>query len=1732
MIEPGFRRLIALTMVLFASGTQADAVSAQTRGTIRLAAAGDPPDPSALPAQRPDAASTLSSTSVPADRASDVLLEVQVPGRFSLRAQSPTGVSLQLIDMATGPGDVAGAAGTRGGRTDVLLDKGTYKLRLTGASGAAGQATLASLPFREVEGANSSLVRGGQLSGTLADLQQRSYWIAVDKSRRVSIEAAGRALQDMRLWSNGTDLVDLNADMTTIEPKAGHTLTRARIDAEVAPGLYLVTAYGGAPLPWADGDTTMPFHISTAPPQDLVGGWFEGVIGPRGSVRFNVPSGRNHVRVELPEPAPARLIVSRGVGSQQTAVIAKNSREPVASVDLSSGGSGGILAEVTGLEGQTYRVRALRRSSSLRIDRAGPHLVSVDVAGEGGDELPATVVLARFKMGAGGMVLASDALRIAPGQAWRKKFNLRGPSSILFEITQAGTFAARPQGPSVTFSLEPLLGNTAPRADGKQPTQWDVEAGWYVLRIMPVKDAVGILDLTFGQPGLDAGEPTPSLPRTSIQLGLFDFDKDAYYQVFTNTAPRLVTGPTARALPADITDGPLVVQQQVASAGSNPATPLEIPVRIPLDGVVKASGVTGQSIDITTSNETPEKNSRTMIVTIPAADQSRTVILSWAKAEGDEPLPPLEPASAMQPLQAAQPYFFDLDKGGRRRFSLDVPEGGLYRVETLGRLKTSLDIATPYLPNLGSASDNGPGHNALLQTYLRAGSYRINVAATDSFGHLGIVARPAPLPSAGILIAGGSARASLAEGRGAVFPIEIAEAGLYRLDLYGLGRSLTARLEDADGWPITKPGPISRLERDLEPGRYRLVVLPQSVDTRVVARLRRIVPDAAPTGHGPHPLPFDSVQKFQWREPEGRDAPRVPDRWEFTLAGPANVVLDTSDGMIADLFKAGGDGQPIAKIAYKRGFTGELAAGRYVVETRSLGRNDRLDYELTLRSTEIQPGRARFVDLPATVSFAIAADRVVSLTTYGRSDLSAVLKDKDGNVIERLSSRTDDWNIALSRHLAAGTYQLRLTATGKRKGADSQDESSDADEPDSNPAERSRVEVQLALPETTTEPELAYAGSRQVAGPQVHRFSLPRAEAGNLILVAAQSPAELVTSLERQDASGRWIAAGFQRGKDAVIAVPADADAKRPWRLAVWAVDGGSAPINVGARSIRESAQPLGPVTLTPRILDTITQPVRVGLVAIPSSGLVAFKERASGLVEGSKPGRVLTVADGGILALQSDRLWLVSIGAAPQTVTIEALPALLGEIMLTLAESDVATMPGAASSPGKLRVWRADSTFGQPGLSAGRGMGVATGSVLALSGSDALRIWNAGGGEPLQLRAMATDIDAKPPVAAGAEFSGVLVPRTAQPITLRPGAKKIEINLVAGAAAMLDGGDAKPVTVWSGNDAVTRTLEGNWTSVTLLNAGDKPAPVSLTFAPGQGDGGKLAADKILKRFFGAAGSLSLRVDARAGDRMVIAGASGTFVGDSGSVMRGSAFALSGMGELVIDHEAGLVVAWIERDGKSPWPLVAARAIAAPQSVKVEGQAMTFALKQGAPVLLHARTTAPVILSLAQGTGTTGPLLFPAGAEFHRYVGAGNAELRLYSPHEGTLAGSLELTATPVTPIVEGLGEARAVAPGATALFGFEVTHAGQVGVGIRSEPDRAVVRLLDAAGKPLGEGVSQLHRLEPGRYLIEARIPADGRTTTIRPAVIGIKPPPSGPPPEITLEYLEMVGLTPPQSR
>ncbi len=272
-------------------------------------------------------------------------------------------------------------------------------------------------------------------------------------------------------------------------------------------------------------------------------------------------------------------------------------------------------------------------------------------------------------------------------------------------------------------------------------------------------------------------------------------------------------------------------------------------------------------------------------------------------------------------------------------------------------------------------------------------------------------------------------------------------------------------------------------------------------------------------------------------------------------------------------------------------------------------------------------------------------------------------------------------------------------------------------------------------------------------------------------------------------------------------------------------------------------------------------------------------------------------------------------------------------------------------------------------------------------------------------------------------------------------------------------------------------------------------------------------------------GSLSLSVEANAGDRLFAVGADATFAGAGGEILRGRSLVLSGPGEVTLEHGAGLLAVWIERNGNSPWPSARASSVDLPSSVQLEGEAMRFKIKSQTAVVLHARTASPVILAFSQGAGEA-PQLFPAGAVFDRYLAPGEAELRLYSPHDGPLGGTMELSATPVIAVSEGLGEPVAVAPGETVLFGFELKKAGLAGTGVRSEPDRAEARLLDASGKVLGQGVNIITKLEPGRYILEARVPAGGAAGVVRPSVVGIAPPPGVPPAEVTQMYLEMAGM------
>jgi uncharacterized protein len=1728
-------------------------------GPLQTAAPAAPPADPAIPAGiTPPGAATLDQASLPVAEHAETMLHVTTAGRFTIAAKSPSGAALQLIDILTGPGRVAGVAGAQDGRLDPLLDVGTYKLRITSAKAATGSVALSVTPFHDAAPSAALPQPGFPRTTTLNDGEQRAFWLTVPPGETVRIEAAGRSLADLRLWRDGRELTALEPAAMRTEPVSGHPLTDLRLTGSVEPGTYLAVVYGGPALPWTDNDAAQPLLLRSGASPALAEGWAGGPMGPFGSEVYALPPAVGLLRLTLPTSAATELRAGDAV-----ATIARTSREPT--VHLTVTPKTMPTVELRAAAEQPFTLQALNQPATRSLNRPGTYWVSAVVNGAGGDEVPPGVLLGRNEtVGKSPRILASTLPRVGPGAAWHTQFNLRGTTTLLLQNTAGGELGVRSTGVSIT--------------EHGQPGVYNMPADYYGLTLTPDAGAQGALDLVVGPPGAAAPPLTTMPPDPVIPLGVQTVGPGQSLLLAGPVAPGVQVGLSARPVPVALAEGPLTLTQ-------TPGSPLAVPVTIAPGGTLAVSEVGSGPIAFTLRDPGT--------VQVPAADHARTIVLAWRRTVVAAAIPAPPPPGAVATLTADTPVNLDLARDESRGFALTLPQGGLYRVETLGRLRTAGRIATAFIPRLGQAEANGVGQNMQLQQVLRAGRYRVDVTARASAGHLGLSVAPAPMRDGATLVAGGSVRATLPAGSAIAFPIQVTgPAENYRLDVASLGTPWQGRIEDAQGWPMTKTGPLDGTTPALPSGSYRLVVSPAVVERQVVARLTAITNPPEITGHGPHKLPFETPQTAIWREPDGREQPRTPDTWVFDLAGPADVTLNLGDGMAGDLHR---DGEPASLARIVGHYTGSLKAGHYRVDATSLGRNDRLAYTVALASAALQPGMPRTVTLPSTLGFAIAEARVVSLTSFGDTPVKAVLRKADGGVVARVGARGDDWNIAASRLLPAGRYTLDLAAASPPnlavvdqstqavvdqstqaaanqnaddKSDDDQDMQTSTDQatapsdqaatpsdasttpsdpaaapsdPAAAPSDNDQTgddaksgapstEVRLALPDALPSVP-APADTAELTGAGVHVLSLQQPEAGRLLVAQATSSASLVLALERHVADA-WQVVALDEGTAPLVASPADAD-PAAWRVEVWTVDGGAEPIHLAERAVDATAQAEGTVTLAP--LEDMPAPLAVARVGLDTPGPVSVEAAggllAGGLLAGGWAGQALAAVNGPVLP-QTHDIWL--LGRTPGTATVAKLP-LTGARAMTVPTGQVAQLAAVAPANGHVTVWRAEGGFGQPGL--GAAAGIAKFSAIAQADAP-ITLRNASGDGPLRLTLSRLDLTLLPARTLDASLQTTLPPGSALPLTLPSGDKTVQADLGAGAAAFAGGS-----TVWTGDTPLSRTLTGDWTQILLVNTGTTAAPASLAWQPAP-PATPLRPGMVVKRFFGAAGSFELPFDAPAhahlagahlagahlaGAHLVSAGdADLTAVTADGAVHRGRDIAVSGAGRVVVRHAIGPVAVWLDVDGASPWPQATAQSVKAPVRLTLAGPAMALTLDQATPSLLHVSTTAPVLAALVQAGRTDPPRLFPAGAELHVMLAAGAAELRLYAPADGPLTGSLTLSTDPITPIAEGLGAPVSVAPGGSAAFGFSLAKAATIGVGVRADPDRATVRLLDAGGTVLGQGVAQLRALQPGQYIIEARVPPDAPATIVRPAIVGITPRGSGPPPEVAQHYLELVGLKP----
>ena len=568
----------------------------------------------------------LERGSVPASGEAATGLRVERFGRYSIRVESDTGVSVRVVDRMSGPGQRRGSPGGSDGRIDAFLDAGDYRVLTEGAGGAAGEARLRVLPFEELAPEPVRLVDLVLHSSRLGDLEARSWWIEVDRNRRLVVEAAGRHLSDLRLWRDGSWMLGAEPETSRIEPEVGRPLRLFRLSAALEPGLYRLTAYGGTALGWPNDDGNRPLYLRSGVAELPEASRRHHTLSPFGFDRFLVPGGADYLRLERRweeastpagvtslEVAPWSVELPFARGEQ--ARITKETVGQAVELFPSLADHRRHLVTVRGRAGEEVVLQHFRRADDRRFRGSGRMWIDTVFSGHPADFLPSTALLVPDRRrDEPARVVQAASVPLEASTAWRRRFDARGSSTLFLEVKEGGAYAVRTEGEGrLDHMLEPFfVPGTEPRgADGRisrpDPKEdggtWRLDPGHYRLTLEPRRPGVAELEIRGPAAPQPAGAPADSPPAedgtpdtppraggfgSTLRLGAVELRRGRYHTAYLGPLPGAYAGLVVRSLPLDLTDPlPLVLV---------PGERVVLPMRAGESGVLSARAETGEPL--------------------------------------------------------------------------------------------------------------------------------------------------------------------------------------------------------------------------------------------------------------------------------------------------------------------------------------------------------------------------------------------------------------------------------------------------------------------------------------------------------------------------------------------------------------------------------------------------------------------------------------------------------------------------------------------------------------------------------------------------------------------------------------------------------------------------------------------------------------------------------------------------------------------------------------------------------------------------------------------------------------------------------------------------------------------------------------------------------------------------------------------------------------------------------
>ncbi|MCP4472460.1 MAG: hypothetical protein GY815_17580 [Gammaproteobacteria bacterium] len=1682
------------------------------------------------------AAATIDQKILPATGRQETIAKIPDFGRYALISQSEQGTALRYINKMSGPSQINGKAGEADGRIDAFLDIGDYKLVTYADDKGSGEVKLTVQSFTEINGELApQLLENRLVSAALSDFEQRSYWIHVKSRQTVLIEAAGRSLGDLRLWGEGNWLIDIEPRNDTVEPDEGKPLRVKQVAADLNPGFYLLVAYGGPSLPWAETSGEQPFHMRMGIPRLAANGVDNKVTSPFGYDRWLVSDATDYFRLELEQNTRASINVSRFDDnyafsySGRSSEITKESRLPVAEVFASRGRKENfkVVTISTGAD-RPYTFQRFAKVRHHVIDKPGTYWVSTLHSGYGEDSPDATSLLTDITKSRGRYVDSRAILLRHTG--WQRRFNILDNMTLIFEVQQRGDYRVEADGIEGEFRFEPLTsfrGNNykTPKARNLGDA-WSLDRGYYVLTVMPDRDARGVATLSVYTGNRKPDRPSPA--QTSSLYTSVKVDWEQRYRLEMNTQPGVVSGILVRKYPLDMTDS----MSLPLGAGKK----MSLRIKVPGDGELAArteddhlinfrlnqSGslglvapvlgtarypVTGGLYDLRLYNNSDRVQNYQLHFTA-AGELAGTALPSFDQGRLDHPDFP--------ELTEQQARYLDLKARQWAGFNVIVDQPGLYKLESTGLLQTRGSIRTRVNPRLDQQSNNGVGRNFLIQQYLREGKYQLALSPEGSTeGHLGVRLRKTALNDGGRIEDGIAARYSLASGEGLVYRFTIPRDGKYRLQSFGTNGHNNARLEDGDGWPLVKPGARADLNTEFHAGEYRIVVLPGALSARVVTLLERIDEPPEYEGHGPFVMDLNQRSySHTWMEPIEGEA-RKPDVWTFELPAPATTSLNLSEGMEATLTATSAGFTP-ANFTGTRPLRQTLPAGQYRIEARARRNNNRFDYRLDLALEEMVVGQRRVLSVPAEINIAVGRDSLIEFSSFGTNDVKAQLFDAEDKLLTSNDDRVNDWNFDIVEPLVAGRYRLAVRPVGK-PGA--------------------QTMIRMSEPESLATTDLALPAEFSVNKPMIHSYSIDLDGQSGVFAVAAESRDSVSLTLEKRNPGGVWQSLATAKGSNALLLAAIDnaTGTGKRYRLKIWSPEQRGAEILVAAGM------------MTTRVVDeaAVTQGVKlrqqarlsrqiaaVGIVLATPGMFVAPAPGADRLYWAAVNDSQLQPYDGFISGV--DKLWLVALDTAQPLRTSRVL--LQDQTLLINIAGDTEAWIDSATTSQAQQLFIAEARVGLPGIGVldgnrfdARQMGVGQKSsiVLANAATDnslRLKVWNTAASNtvlPVRIRRYGFESATVQDLRSGSNDTK-LGQHGALSFKLNGSLQGIRFNLPRGVAAVFSKDGKTLRSFWADRDDQNYQLWSDADRLQLLNTTATERVLNIKASTAQNHA-RLAQGEMFKHHFPNAGvfSLALSDDVSEASIAAVYGDTAELMvqNSAGRVVRGSSVPISGDTVASLAHGAGLAVAWLSRARE--FTGATDQDPTESGELQLSGASQTLAFERSRAGFINLQSATPVIARIQRSGLHDEVRVYETGINTTLFLPRGKSRLRLQAVTSQSLHGVLHLAEVPEVELIEGLGERVGLLPGDTRVYRFSLEQKQDIGIGVQASIDVARAYLFNQHGEILGAGVTQKHALGHGTYYLMIELPPEtGAAVDMKPAIVGLEPPDSGPSREIMLEY------------